>query len=86
MRWHTRPLDDIYDELDTGETGLETDTVETRREEVGANEITGDSGRSPLRIFLAQFSSALIWVLLAAVILSVAIGHVIDAILIAIIR
>ncbi|MEF8852873.1 MAG: cation-translocating P-type ATPase [Haloarculaceae archaeon] len=85
MSWHARPLEAVYDRLDTTERGLDTATAEERLAEVGANEITGDHGRGPLRIFLAQFSSALIWVLLVAAALSFAIGHVVDGVLIAVI-
>ena len=85
MKWYTRPLEAIYDEFDTTPDGLSTATADERREKVGLNEITGDHGRGPLRIFLAQFSSALIWVLLVAAVLSFAIGHIVDAVLIGII-
>ena len=78
MSWYTRPLETIYDELDTTSQGLSTATADQRRERAGPNEITGDHGRGPLRIFLAQFSSALIWVLLVAAVLSFAIGHIVD--------
>ncbi|MEF8900253.1 MAG: cation-transporting P-type ATPase [Halovenus sp.] len=82
MNWHARSLEEIYDELETTAEGLETATAEARRTEVGPNEITGDRGRGAVRIFLAQFSSALIWVLLVAAALSFAIGHIVDAVLI----
>jgi Ca2+-transporting ATPase len=85
MDWHTRSLEDIYDELNTTSSGLETETAVDRRADVGPNEISGESGRSPLQIFLAQFSSALIWVLIGAAVISFAVGHVVDAVLIGII-
>jgi Ca2+-transporting ATPase len=85
MNWYTHTLDEIYDELETTAEGLGTTAADERRQEVGPNEITGDRGRSPLRIFLAQFSSALIWVLIVAATLSFVIGHVVDAVLIGII-
>ncbi|WP_415383380.1 cation-translocating P-type ATPase [Halosimplex sp. TS25] len=85
MDWYTRPIETIYEELDTSASGLAASTADERREEVGPNELTGDRGRGPLAIFVAQFSSALIWVLLLAAALSFAIGHVVDAVLIGII-
>ncbi|WP_123538487.1 cation-translocating P-type ATPase [Halosimplex salinum] len=85
MNWHTRSLERIYDELDTSAAGLEPTTAEKRRESVGPNEISGDRGRGPLEIFVAQFSSALIWVLIVAAVLSVAVGQVVDAVLIGVI-
>jgi Ca2+-transporting ATPase len=82
MNWHTRPLEDVYDALDTTSDGLDRETAAGRRAEVGPNEISGESGRGPLQIFLAQFSSALIWVLIAAAVISFAVGHAVDAVLI----
>ncbi len=85
MDWYTLTVEEVFHELDTRPDGLDPETVKKRREEVGPNEITGDSGRGPLRIFMAQFKSALIWVLLVAATLSFVIGHVVDAVLIGII-
>ncbi len=82
MDWHTRSPADVCDALDTTTAGLDTNTAHERRETVGPNELTRDRGRRPLRIFLAQFSSALIWILLIAAVLSVLVGHVVDAVLI----
>lgn len=85
MDWYTYSLDEIYEELGTSDGGLDVATAEERRARMGPNEITGDQGRGLFQILLAQFSSALIWVLLVAAGLSFAIGHVVDAILIGII-
>jgi Ca2+-transporting ATPase len=85
MGWHTETIESVYDELDTATEGLTDEQARERRAEWGPNEITTGHGRGPLRIFLAQFSSALIWVLLAAAAVSVAIGHLVDATLIAVI-
>ncbi len=83
MDWHTRSCEAVYDELDTDGTGLSAATAAERRERLGPNEITGERQRGPLRIFLEQFASALIWVLMVAAGLSFATGNVVDAVLIA---
>jgi len=85
MEWHSRSVDEACSELETSPDGLPADEAAARREVEGPNEVTGDHGRGPLSIFLAQFSSALIWVLLVAAVLSVAIGHLVDAVLIGVI-
>ncbi|WP_324666168.1 cation-translocating P-type ATPase [Haloarcula sediminis] len=85
MDWYSYSLDETYEELGTSDGGLDVATAEERRARMGPNEITGDHGRGLFQILLAQFSSALIWVLLVAAGLSFAIGHVVDAILIGII-
>ena len=85
MDWHASTVEECTAELESDASGLsETDAAE-RRERVGPNELTSGEVRGPLRIFLSQFASALIWVLILAAILSIAIGHVVDAVLIAII-
>ncbi|MFD1687319.1 cation-translocating P-type ATPase [Halobellus litoreus] len=85
MDWHSRSGEDACEAVETTPSGLTAAEAADRREKVGPNEITADHGRGPLRIFLAQFSSALIWVLIGAAVLSFAIGHLVDAVLIAII-
>jgi len=65
--------------------GLTDDEVRRRLEEHGENDVVRSGGRSPIDIFVAQFDSVLIWVLLAAAVLSVWAGHTVDAVLIAII-
>jgi len=83
--WHARPVEDCYDALDTDSGGLDATAAAARLERVGPNEIASGGARSPIRVFLSQFASALIWVLLAAAAISLAIGHTVDAVLIGII-
>jgi Ca2+-transporting ATPase len=75
----------VLDALETQEEGLTADAARRRLDEYGENEIVGQGGRSPFTIFLAQFDSVLIWVLVAAAILSVLAGHAVDSVLITII-
>ncbi|MFD1568538.1 cation-translocating P-type ATPase [Halolamina litorea] len=82
MDWFERPVEAVLDELGTTPAGLDAETARERRREFGPNEITGEEARSPVRILLSQFTSALIWVLIAAAALSVVVGHVVDAALI----
>ena len=82
---HDRPAGEVLDDQESSPAGLSAAEAERRRGVHGENEIAGDGGRTPLGIFLAQFDSALIWVLLAAAGLSVWAGHVVDAVLIAVI-
>ncbi|GCF12390.1 ATPase [Haloarcula mannanilytica] len=84
-QWYARPVEDVFDALASSEGGLTGDAAASRLDAEGANEITSTEARSPLRVFLSQFSSALIWVLLGAAALSLAIGHTVDAVLIGVI-
>ncbi|WP_058991760.1 calcium-translocating P-type ATPase, PMCA-type [Haloarcula sp. CBA1127] len=82
---HTQPTADVISGLDSESDGLSASEARTRRDRHGENEITRGSKRTPLDIAIAQFDSALIWVLVAAAILSVWAGNAVDAVLIAVI-
>ncbi|QLD89575.1 calcium-translocating P-type ATPase, PMCA-type [Natronomonas salina] len=84
-RSHSLTQEEVVAELDTDEEGLSTEEAQRRLERHGENEFTAHSGRSPLKIFVAQFDSVLIWVLVAAAVLSLVAGHTVDTALIAII-
>ncbi|ELY61004.1 cation-translocating P-type ATPase [Natronococcus jeotgali] len=84
-RSHELPADRVVAALESQPTGLTSEQARRRRAEHGENEIAGGGGRSPVEIGIAQFDSVLIWVLLAAAVLSVWAGNAVDAILIAII-
>ncbi|ELZ30238.1 cation-transporting ATPase [Halosimplex carlsbadense 2-9-1] len=75
----------MLDDAGVDESGLSAAEAAERRDEYGPNEIARGEGRSPVDIFLTQFDSWLIWVLLAAAVLSVWAGHTVDAVLIAVI-
>ncbi len=77
--WHTRSLDGVYGALKTSDRGLDQKEARVRLERFGPNEIEAEEGISPLRIFLEQYTSALIWVLIVAAIVMAAVGHTIDA-------
>jgi len=79
---HRYPPDRVLEDVDGRRGGLSTDEAERRLDEYGENDIVRGERRSPLDIFVAQFDSALIWVLLGAATLSVWAGHAVDAVLI----
>ena len=81
--WHAVELQDVYEGLGTSSNGLSPAEARERLERCGPNEITAGSGISPLRILLEQYSSALVWILIAAAVVMGAVGHTIDAAVIA---
>jgi len=83
--WHARASSATLDALDTDPAGLTADEAARRRAENGPNELVTEEGRSLFGLFLAQFTSPLIVLLIVAAIASYAIGHPVDATLIAII-
>ena len=82
---HTEPPEDVLEEYDTRRDGLTNEEADKRLAEHGKNDIVREGGRSVSRIFIEQFDSVLIWVLVAAAVLSVWTGHAVDAALITII-
>jgi len=82
---HSESADSILSAHQTVEDGLTASEARTRLAEHGANEVVQVSERTPLDILVAQFDSVLIWVLVAAAVLSLWAGHTIDAVLIVVI-
>jgi len=82
-RPHSHGADAVLAALDTAVDGLSPAAADRRRDRYGPNEVEEAGGRTAVDIFLAQFDSVLIWVLVAAAVLSVWAGHAVDAVLIA---
>jgi Ca2+-transporting ATPase len=77
--WSALELEDVYSRVGGSEVGLSVVEAEARLVRVGPNSLHEKSAKSPFRIFLSQFASPVVWVLLAAVVISVVIGEFIDA-------
>lgn len=60
--------------------GLSTAEAQRRLAQVGPNEITREASKPPWRLLVAQFSSPVVLLLLAACLLSASLGEVADAI------
>ena len=82
-QWYSQPIDAVYDALATSEQGLDRTVAERRLERDGPNEIETGEDISPLRILLEQYSSVLIWILIVAAAVMWAVGHTLDAAVIA---
>ena len=74
--WHALPVEDVMARLGTGPNGLSQEEAERRLEQYGPNELREEEKRSVLLLFLRQFKSFLILILLIAVALSLATGWV----------
>jgi Ca2+-transporting ATPase len=82
MTWHSMEAEAVLAQLDTSPSGLTEEEVRKRLEQYGPNELTEGQRVSPLKIFLDQFKSFIIVILLVAVGLSAILGESIDAIVI----
>ena len=78
--WHTLTSEALEHELASDlEAGLAEREAERRLSTVGPNELPAAPPPSPLTIFLAQFSSLIIWVLIGAAVVSGLLQEWIDA-------
>jgi len=78
--WHHLPAAEVLDLLDANaERGLDRFEVLERQERFGPNALTPPKGKSALRRFLEQFHDALVYILLAAILVKLALGGYVDA-------
>jgi Ca2+-transporting ATPase len=82
MTWHSMQAEAVLAQLGTSPSGLAAEEARKRLEQHGPNELTEGQRVPPLKIFLDQFKSFLIIILLVAVVLSAILGESIDAIVI----
>ncbi len=79
------PLKKIHNETGSSKQGLKSEEAKKKLKEHGKNQIEKGEQTSPIEIFLAQFKDFLVWILIAAAIISFSVGHQIDTYLIVII-
>ncbi len=83
--WHQLSTVDALATLKSREAGLTHAEAAQRLREVGPNELRATERVSGWRILLAQFKNVLILILLGATVLSVAMGHGLESLVIAVI-
>ncbi len=77
--WHTLQEEEVLRALKSKHHGLDQDEVKRRLEKYGPNVLKEEEKTTPFKIFLEQFKNFLILILIAAVVVSAAIGEVLDA-------
>ncbi|MCD6402709.1 MAG: ATPase, partial [Candidatus Aenigmarchaeota archaeon] len=84
--WHTLSVKEIIEELKTdSKKGLSDEEARKRLKQYGYNQLPEAKKPSKLIMFLRQFESFLVILLIVAVILSIIIGEILDAVVILII-
>ena len=78
--WHGLSTADVLAQLGSAATGLSTLEAARRLAANGPNELKEGTPISPLQMFLAQFKSLIIWVLIAAAVISGLLGERMDTI------
>lgn len=77
---HRQSAGEVLTELGSAATGLSTRESARRLAADGPNELKEATSISPLQIFLSQFKSLLIWILIVAGVVSGVLGEEVDAI------
>ena len=76
--YYDEAADAVLEALSTPETGLSSGEVENRLEKYGKNELKEEEKTSIISLFLSQFKSFLIIILLVAAAVSAFLGEGID--------
>jgi len=82
VEWWTLDAHEVMELLGTGEKGLSQKEALARLRKYGKNVIEGEKTRSPISIFISQFTDPLVILLIIASLLSLFIGEGTDALLI----
>ncbi len=85
MDFYRKPVDEIFTLLESRPSGLSAEEVRLRQAAYGYNELQTQATVNPLKIFINQFKSFIIYILLFAVVFSLLIGEHVDTIIILVI-
>jgi magnesium-transporting ATPase (P-type) len=77
--WHTKGADEVLSALRTSADGLSASEASKRLRENGPNRLPEGAKRSAALRFLLQFHNVLIYVLIAAALVSLLLDHAVDA-------
>jgi Ca2+-transporting ATPase len=77
--WHSETKDFVISILESSENGLKKSDAVHRLHTFGSNILTKRKKISKIKLFLSQFNSFIIWILIIATILSFIVGDKIDA-------
>ena len=85
MDWHRQVSKDVIKKLGSSFDGLSEGEVQKRFGKFGKNVLRKHKKKSLLEVLLGQFNSLLVWVLIAAAVISRLIEHFVDAVVIGVI-
>lgn len=83
--WHSFLLDDVFKKLETSESGLSQEEVLRRLKKYGQNTLPQEKPYPKVKLFLNQFASLLIYILIFAFGVSIYLKHYSDAVFIIIV-
>ncbi len=76
MEFYKGKIEEVYKKLKTSEKGLSSGEAKERIDEYGYNKIESKKKISPIILFLQQFNSPVIWILLGALVISTITGYI----------
>lgn len=79
IAWHTLSWENSLKQLEAHKSGLDEKEVKKRLAKYGYNKLPETKAKSKLNIFFSQFRNPLIYILLAAAIISVSLSEISDA-------
>ncbi|MFZ5640147.1 MAG: HAD-IC family P-type ATPase, partial [Bacillota bacterium] len=85
MQWHRKSVNEVMEDLNTSISGLPSGAAQERLKEYGPNELQEKEKRPLIFMFLDQFRDFMILVLIAAAVISGALGEITDTIVIIVI-
>jgi len=85
MNYYNKSSKEVIEEFNSSESGLDNDSAKRRLQKYGFNEIKRVRKINALKIFIRQFKSFIIYILLAAVIISLVARENVDAVVIGVI-
>lgn len=83
--WHSRPVERVFEELKSQITGLSQEEAKKRLETYGYNELEEEKKKSYFQVFIRQFKSPIIYVLIFAAVIAFFLGKYLDASIISIV-
>ncbi len=78
MKFHAEKIDLVFKNLESSPQGLTTQKVNDKQLVYGKNVIEEEDRIHPFKIFLEQFKSPVVWVLLGAMLLTFLLNHLVD--------
>ena len=78
-QFHAKTIEESLNGLQTNIAGLASDEAQHRLKRYGFNELPEKKAISPALLYLKQFNSLLIYILLVAAVISFAVNHFFDA-------
>ncbi len=85
MDFHAVDAKKVLAELNSTQEGLSSEDAKKRIEQYGFNELKESGKISPIMIFIRQFKSIVVWILVAATIISIFLGEYVDSVVILIV-